>query len=102
VEIVVTSRQNGQKFTTKLTGLETFGIDPAEFSKSASKRYACSCSTSADMGKMSKFVSIIMHGDVAAALQKQLQQEFGIPAPYIDVVKKLKKSSSATKKVVRS
>jgi len=82
VTVSVTQRQN-RKFITKVCGLEAYGVNMEEFSRSAQKIYACACSVVQGV----KQEELQIQGNVGSDVVNQLVNDFGIPSSLVHLKK---------------
>lgn len=83
---IVTERRQGNKKMTKLSGLETFLMDPEALASELQKKFACSTTVAELPGK--KGQEVLIQGGVIADVAKHLVEQFGIPKRYIEVLDK--------------
>lgn len=83
---IVTERRQGNKKMTKLSGLETFLMDPEALASELQKKFACSTTVAELPGK--KGQEVLIQGGVIADVAKHLVEQFGIPKGYIEVLDK--------------
>ncbi|KAH9725956.1 eukaryotic translation initiation factor 2d [Citrus sinensis] len=81
---IVTERRQGNKKMTKLSGLETFLMDPEALASELQKKFACSTTVAELPGK--KGQEVLIQGGVIADVAKHLVEQFGIPKRYIEVM----------------
>ncbi|KAH9782040.1 eukaryotic translation initiation factor 2d [Citrus sinensis] len=81
---IVTERRQGNKKMTKLSGLETFLMDPEALASELQKKFACSTTVAELPGK--KGQEVLIQGGVIADVAKHLVEQFGIPKGYIEVM----------------
>jgi translation initiation factor 2D len=77
ITIEVTRRQSN-KYVTKVTGLEAFGIDPDAFAKDASHRFACSSSVTTPNGGNNSSTStaeVLFQGNLVNELEALLRSD---------------------------
>lgn len=83
---IVTERRQGNKKMTKLSGLETFLMDPEALASELQKKFACSTTVAELPGK--KGQEVLIQGGVIADVAKHLVEQFGISKRYIEVLDK--------------
>ncbi|KAH9782038.1 eukaryotic translation initiation factor 2d [Citrus sinensis] len=81
---IVTERRQGNKKMTKLSGLETFLMDPEALASELQKKFACSTTVAELPGK--KGQEVLIQGGVIADVAKHLVEQFGIPKGYIEFI----------------
>ncbi|PIN11625.1 Filamentous baseplate protein Ligatin, contains PUA domain [Handroanthus impetiginosus] len=86
---IMTERRQGNKKVTKLSGVETFLIDPETLASELQKKFACSTTTSELPGK--KGLEVLVQGGVIDDLARHLIEQYGIQKRYIEVLDKTKK-----------
>ncbi|KAK4741560.1 hypothetical protein SAY87_025148 [Trapa incisa] len=86
---IMTERRQGNKKVTKLSGLETFMVDPESLASELQKKCACSTTVAELPGK--KGFEVLVQGGVIEDLARHLMEQYGIPKKYIEVLDKTKK-----------
>ncbi|XP_047321462.1 eukaryotic translation initiation factor 2D [Impatiens glandulifera] len=86
---IMTERRQGNKKVTKLTGLESFLMDPEAVASELQKKFACSTTVAELPGK--KGLEVLIQGGVIDGLGIHLVEHYGIPKRYIEVMDKTKK-----------
>ncbi|KAA3468437.1 eukaryotic translation initiation factor 2D isoform X1 [Gossypium australe] len=86
---IVTERRQGNKKVTKVSGLETFLIDPEALASELQKKFACSTTVAELPGK--KGLEVLIQGGVIDDVAKHLLEQYGIPKRYIEVLDKTRK-----------
>ncbi|KAK4788469.1 hypothetical protein SAY86_019788 [Trapa natans] len=86
---IMTERRQGNKKVTKLSGLETFMVDPESLASELQKKCACSTTVVELSGK--KGFEVLVQGGVIEDLARHLMEQYGIPKKYIEVLDKTKK-----------
>jgi translation initiation factor 2D len=79
-----------RKFVTKVSGLEDFCIDPADFSSTLQRVFSTSAAVQRLPGKQETGMEIHIQGNVLKELVAMLRQDWGIPDKYIEVENKTK------------
>ncbi|XP_040364039.1 eukaryotic translation initiation factor 2D isoform X2 [Rosa chinensis] len=86
---IMTERRQGNKKMTKLSGLETFLVDPEALASELQKKFACSTTVAELPGK--KGLEVLVQGGVIENLAKHLIEQYGIPKRYIEVLDKTRR-----------
>ncbi|KAM5550144.1 hypothetical protein ABKV19_001207 [Rosa sericea] len=86
---IMTERRQGNKKMTKLSGLETFLVDPEALASELQKKFACSTTVAELPGK--KGQEVLVQGGVIENLAKHLIEQYGIPKRYIEVLDKTRR-----------
>ncbi|KAL3845721.1 hypothetical protein ACJIZ3_003124 [Penstemon smallii] len=86
---ILTERRQGNKKVTKLSGLETFLIDPEALASELQKKFACSTTVTELPGK--KGLEVLVQGGVLDDLARHLVEQYGIQKRYIEVLDKTKR-----------
>ncbi|KAH1105634.1 hypothetical protein J1N35_009402 [Gossypium stocksii] len=86
---IVTERRQGNKKVTKVSGLETFLIDPEALASELQKKFACSTTVAELPGK--KGLEVLIQGGVIDDVARHLLEQYGIPKRYIEVLDKTRK-----------
>ncbi|KAG7589761.1 PUA-like superfamily [Arabidopsis suecica] len=86
---IMTERRQGNKKVTKVTGMETFLIDPDSFGSELQKKFACSTSVGELPGK--KGYEVLIQGGVIDNLARYMVEHYGVPKRYIEVLDKTRK-----------
>lgn len=86
---IMTERRQGNKKVTKLSGLESFLIDPEVLASELQKKFACSTSVTELPGK--KGLEVLVQGGVIDDVARYLVEQCGILKRYIEVYDKTKK-----------
>ncbi|XP_031397752.1 eukaryotic translation initiation factor 2D isoform X2 [Punica granatum] len=86
---IMTERRQGNKKVTRLSGLETFMVDPEALASELQKKFACSTTVAELPGK--KGYEVLLQGGVIEDLARHLIEQYGIPKKYIEVLDKTKK-----------
>lgn len=86
---IMTERRQGNKKVTKVTGLESFLMDPEAVASELQKKFACSTTVAELPGK--KGLEVLIQGGVIDDLGRHLVEHYGIPKRYIEVMDKTKK-----------
>lgn len=85
VEVHLEQRQ-GNKFMTKIRGLEVFGIDLNQFVKDCQKTFSCSATLANLTGKQSKFKEVLIQGNVAKEVPGRILDSYGISPTLAKVI----------------
>lgn len=88
---IVTERRQGNKKVTRLTGVESFLVDPETLGAELQKKFACSTSVAEVAGKKGQ-LEVLVQGGVLEDLGRHLVQHYGIPKKHIEIMDKTKKS----------
>ncbi|KFK41565.1 hypothetical protein AALP_AA2G145500 [Arabis alpina] len=83
---IMTERRQGNKKVTKVSGMETFLIDPDSFGSELQKKMACSTSVAELPGK--KGYEILIQGGVIDDVARYMVEHYGVPKRYIEVLDK--------------
>ncbi|KAL1212492.1 hypothetical protein V5N11_034847 [Cardamine amara subsp. amara] len=83
---IMTERRQGNKKVTKVSGMETFLIDPDSFGSELQKKFACSTSVGELPGK--KGYEVLIQGGVIDNLARYMVEHYGVPKRYIEVLDK--------------
>ncbi|TYG59269.1 hypothetical protein ES288_D08G288400v1 [Gossypium darwinii] len=86
---IMTERRQGNKKVTKVSGLETFLIDPEALASELQKKFACSTTVAELRGK--KGLEVLIQGGVIDDVARHLLEQYGIPKRYIEVLDKTRK-----------
>ncbi|KAB2019130.1 hypothetical protein ES319_D08G276500v1 [Gossypium barbadense] len=86
---IMTERRQGNKKVTKVSGLETFLIDPEALASELQKKFACSTTVAELPGK--KGLEVLIQGGVIDDVARHLLEQYGIPKRYIEVLDKTRK-----------
>ncbi|KAL8060040.1 hypothetical protein ABFX02_03G127400 [Erythranthe guttata] len=86
---ILTERRQGNKKVTKLSGLESFLIDPETLASELQKKFACSTTVSELPGK--KGLEVLVQGGVIDDLARHLVEQYGVQKRYIEVLDKTRK-----------
>ncbi|PRQ22430.1 putative SUI1 domain, SWIB/MDM2 domain-containing protein [Rosa chinensis] len=86
---IMTERWQGNKKMTKLSGLETFLVDPEALASELQKKFACSTTVAELPDK--KGQEVLVQGGVIENLAKHLIEQYGIPKRYIEVLDKTRR-----------
>ncbi|KAL5571757.1 hypothetical protein UlMin_021354 [Ulmus minor] len=86
---IITERRQGNKKVTKLSGMETFLINPEALASELQKKFACSTTVGELPGR--KGEEVVVQGGVIDDLAKHLIEQYGIPKRYIEVLDKTRK-----------
>ncbi|KAL3753070.1 hypothetical protein ACJRO7_000465 [Eucalyptus globulus] len=86
---IMTERRQGNKKVTRLSGMETFLVDPEALASELQKKFACSTTVAELPGK--KGYEVLVQGGVIDDLARHLIEQYGIPKRYIEVLDKTKK-----------
>ncbi|CAN1181351.1 Eukaryotic translation initiation factor 2D [Linum perenne] len=79
---ILTERRQGNKKVTKLSGVETFLIDPESLASELQKKFACSTSVGELPGK--KGLEVMIQGGKIDDVARLLVEQYGIPKRYIE------------------
>ncbi|PPR92188.1 hypothetical protein GOBAR_AA28492 [Gossypium barbadense] len=79
---IMTERRQGNKKVTKVSGLETFLIDPEALASELQKKFACSTTVAELPGK--KGLEVLIQGGVIDDVARHLLEQYGIPKRYIE------------------
>ncbi|EFJ36653.1 hypothetical protein SELMODRAFT_77083 [Selaginella moellendorffii] len=88
---IITERRQGNKKVTRVSGLESFLVDPDALAAELQKKFACSTSLAEVPGKFKGEKEILVQGGVIENLGKHLVQQYGIPKKFIEILDKTKK-----------
>lgn len=88
--IQVEDRHTGRKFITRISQLESFGLDPDEFGKALQHKFKTNASVQKLPGKNETGKEISIQGNVLNELKDFLTLECGIPEQFIDMESKCK------------
>lgn len=80
-------RRQGNKFVTRVVGVEAFLIDPAALAAECQRKFACSTSVNDLPGKNNAGQEVILQGNVIEKLPDYLMANYGIPKKYFLVKK---------------
>uniref|UniRef100_A0A1J3IAG1 Eukaryotic translation initiation factor 2D n=1 Tax=Noccaea caerulescens TaxID=107243 RepID=A0A1J3IAG1_NOCCA len=86
---IMTERRQGNKKVTKVSGIETFLIDPDSFGSELQKKFACSTSVGELPGK--KGYEVLIQGGVIDDVARYMVEHYGVPKRYIEVLDKTRK-----------
>ncbi|PRQ22426.1 putative SUI1 domain-containing protein [Rosa chinensis] len=86
---IMTERWQGNKKMTKLSGLETFLVDPEALASELQKKFACSTTVAELPSK--KGLEVLVQGGVIENLAKHLIEQCGIPKRYVEVLDKTRR-----------
>ncbi|CAN0876336.1 Eukaryotic translation initiation factor 2D [Linum grandiflorum] len=86
---ILTERRQGNKKVTKLSGVESFLIDPESLASELQKKFACSTSVGELPGK--KGMEVMIQGGKIEDVARLLVEQYGIPKRYIEVLDKTRK-----------
>ncbi|KAB2603695.1 eukaryotic translation initiation factor 2D [Pyrus ussuriensis x Pyrus communis] len=86
---IMTERRQGNKKVTKLSGLESFLVDPEALASELQKKFACSTTVAELPGK--KGHEVLVQGGVIDDLAKHMIEQYGIPKRYIEVLDKTRR-----------
>lgn len=86
---IVTERRQGNKKVTKVSGLETFLMDPEAIASELQKKFACSTTVAELPGR--KGLEVLIQGGVIEDVAKHLVEQYGVPKRYIEVLDKTRK-----------
>ncbi|CAL9019740.1 unnamed protein product [Prunus brigantina] len=86
---IMTERRQGNKKVTKLSGLETFLVDPEALASELQKKFACSTTVAELPGK--KGHEVVVQGGVIDDLAKHMIEQYGIPKRFIEVLDKTRR-----------
>ncbi|CAN6555816.1 unnamed protein product [Malus baccata var. baccata] len=86
---IMTERRQGNKKVTKLSGLESFLVDPEALASELQKKFACSTTVAELPGK--KGHEVVVQGGVIDDLAKHMIEQYGIPKRYIEVLDKTRR-----------
>jgi len=88
IEILLEHRQGGKKHTTRVTGLERFGINVGALSQYSSRQYATSASLQTITHGLKSEKELVLQGDVSDEITKLLTGEMSIPKKYINLTQR--------------
>ncbi|KAF6250354.1 hypothetical protein COO60DRAFT_1576296 [Scenedesmus sp. NREL 46B-D3] len=80
-------RRQGNKYVTRVVGVEAFLIDPSALAAECQRKYACSTSVNDLPGKNNPGQEVILQGNVIEKLPDYLMATYGIPKKYFLVKK---------------
>ncbi|KAL0801534.1 hypothetical protein Bca101_056710 [Brassica carinata] len=86
---IMTERRQGNKKVTKVSGIETFLMDPDSFGSELQKKFACSTSVNELPGK--KGYEVLIQGGVIEDVARYMVEHYGVPKRYIEVLDKTRK-----------
>ncbi|CAN7087629.1 unnamed protein product [Brassica oleracea var. botrytis] len=86
---IMTERRQGNKKVTKVSGIETFLMDPDSFGSELQKKFACSTSVNELPGK--KGYEVLIQGGVIKDVARYMVEHYGVPKRYIEVLDKTRK-----------
>ncbi|CAH2066750.1 unnamed protein product [Thlaspi arvense] len=86
---IMTERRQGNKKVTKVSGIETFLIDPDSFGSELQKKFACSTSVGELPGK--KGSEVLIQGGVIDDVARYMVEHYGVPKRYIEVLDKTRR-----------
>jgi len=89
IQIMVEHRQ-GKKYVTKVTGMESFGIDADTLANDLKTLMAASTSISPLPGKNNKNQEVMVQGRAMTELANHLMTTYSVPKKYIEVLDKTK------------
>eukprot|EP00775_Hariotina_reticulata_P004819 gene4819-5066_t len=80
-------RRQGNKYVTRVVGVEAFLVDPTQLAAECQKKFACSTSVNALPGKTNSGQEVILQGNVIEKVPDYLMNHYGIPKKYFLVKK---------------
>ncbi|CAN8235547.1 unnamed protein product [Cochlearia groenlandica] len=83
---IMTERRQGNKKVTKVSGMETFLIEPDSFGSELQKKFACSTSVAELPGK--KGYEVMIQGGVIEDVARYMVEHYGVPKRFIEVLDK--------------
>ncbi|ESQ28066.1 hypothetical protein EUTSA_v10018306mg [Eutrema salsugineum] len=86
---IMTERRQGNKKVTKVSGIETFLIDPDAFGSELQKKFACSTSVGELPGK--KGHEVLIQGGVIDDVARYMVEHYGVPKRFIEVLDKTRR-----------
>ncbi|PIA55252.1 hypothetical protein AQUCO_00800166v1 [Aquilegia coerulea] len=86
---IMTERRQGNKKMTRVSGLESFLIDPEALAAELQKKFACSTTVAELPGK--KGHEVLVQGGVIEDLGRHLVENYGVLKRYIEVLDKTRK-----------
>ncbi|XP_031473825.1 uncharacterized protein LOC116246215 [Nymphaea colorata] len=87
---IMSERRQGNKKVTRVSGLESFLIDPESLASELQKKFACSTSVAELPGKKGQH-EVLVQGGVIDDLARHLVEHYGINKRYIEVLDKTRK-----------
>ncbi|KAK3154368.1 hypothetical protein QOZ80_2BG0189630 [Eleusine coracana subsp. coracana] len=87
---IMTERRQGNKKMTRLSGVESFLMDPDSLASELQKKFACSTTTAELPGKKGQY-EVLVQGGVIDDLAKHLVEHYGVPKRFIEVLDKTKR-----------
>ncbi|CAN6475456.1 unnamed protein product [Victoria cruziana] len=87
---IMSERRQGNKKVTRVSGLESFLIDPESLASELQKKFACSTSVAELPGKKGQ-LEVLVQGGVIDDLARHLVEHYGINKRYIEILDKTKK-----------
>ncbi|CAM9209708.1 unnamed protein product, partial [Heterosigma akashiwo] len=82
--LIEVEKRQGNKHMTKVSGLETYGVDPDIYARDAQRVFASSSSTEDVPGKNSRAKIVLIQGHLANDVAENLTQTFQIPPKLIE------------------
>ncbi|GAQ79177.1 eukaryotic translation initiation factor SUI1 family protein [Klebsormidium nitens] len=87
---IVAEQRQGRKKVTKVTGLESFLVDPERLAEELQRKFASSSTVQEVPGKKDAS-EVLVQGGVLEDLGRYLVQQYGIPKKYIEIMDKTKR-----------
>eukprot|EP00850_Spirogloea_muscicola_P001035 SM000004S14905 [mRNA] locus=s4:104226:107152:- [translate_table: standard] len=87
---ILVERRQGNKKVTKVSGVESFLVDPHALASELQKKFASSTSVSELPGKKDQF-EVQVQGGVLEDLGKYLVEHYGIPKKHIEILDKTRR-----------
>ncbi|KAF3787587.1 Eukaryotic translation initiation factor 2D [Nymphaea thermarum] len=87
---IMSERRQGNKKVTRVSGLESFLMDPESLASELQKKFACSTSVAELPGKKGQH-EVLVQGGVIDDLARHLVEHYGINKRYIEVLDKTRK-----------
>ena len=81
--VVSVEQRAGNRTVTRLSGLDRFGVDVAEWGREAARHYAASVTSEESKGGKKGARDVLVQGDCRPALAERLWREHGIPREYV-------------------
>lgn len=90
IRVHAEDRHAGRKYITRVTGLESFGIEPEELAGNLQRTFKTSSSVQKLPGKQETGKEVALQGNLLHEICAYLKQECGIDASFIETTSKLK------------
>jgi len=91
IHVTAEDRHAGRKFITKVSQLESFSIDPADFGNTLQRKYKCSSTVTKLPGKNETGKEVSFQGNLLEEICKYLETDCGIHPKYIEKTSRMKR-----------